>query len=97
MVKLEKDLLKTLDDDYINRLGTILNGKAVLGIKHDNGQIVFRSGTKITLKDLENKYREGTFKPEQTDIEQVITNDKKDSALIREMIKNYLQKEMKLS
>ncbi|MGA2296169.1 MAG: DNA-directed RNA polymerase subunit beta [FCB group bacterium] len=92
MTKHEKEALKTLDEEFITRLGNILNGKPSLGIKHDNGQIVYRSGTKITLKDLENKYKEGIFKPEQIDPEHEIINDKKETNLLHEMTRNYLRR-----
>ncbi|MBI5324467.1 MAG: DNA-directed RNA polymerase subunit beta [Ignavibacteriae bacterium] len=87
--KKEKDTLKDLDDDFIKRFISVLSGKTILGIRHDNGSVAIRSGVKISGKDIENHYKNETLKPELIDVEHEIISAKDDSKLIKNMIKNY--------
>ena len=87
--KREKETLKDLDDDFIKRMITVLSGKTILGIRHDNGSVAIRSGVKISGKDVENHYKNGTLSPELIDVEHEIISVKEDSKLLKAMIKNY--------
>jgi len=87
--KREKDTLKDLDDDFIKRLISVLTGKTILGIRHDNGSVAIRSGVKITGKEIDNHYKNEALKPELIDVEHEIISGKEDSKLVKTMIKNY--------
>ncbi|MFA6570963.1 MAG: DNA-directed RNA polymerase subunit beta [Bacteroidota bacterium] len=90
ITKNEKIKIKELDDEFIKRFAAMINGKTTVGLKHDNGSVIFRSGTKMQIKDIEAKYKEGTLKPELIDPEQAFVSNKDDSSLYKEMVKNYL-------
>ncbi len=87
--KREKETLKDLDDDFIKRLISVLSGKTILGIRHDNGSVAIRSGVKITGKEIENHYKNDALKPELIDVDHEIISGKEDSKLVKTMIKNY--------
>ena len=90
--KKEKESLKEIDDEFIQKFIAVLNGKTILGIRNQEGGVVIRSGVKISAKDVENHYKNGSFKPELIDINHNITSNKNDLAKLKEMYKNYTAK-----
>jgi DNA-directed RNA polymerase subunit beta len=88
----ERETISAIDNECIRRLGDILNGETILGIRLTNGVSVFRSGSKIKADDLKNKFKDGSLKPELIDVEHHISADEQKQALIEEMLRNYLFK-----
>ena len=89
LAKKEKDLLRSLDDACVEKLTEILNGQKSLGLKLNNGQSVFRSGSTIKKAEVLAKYEEGILKPELIDINSQILNDDKRQELLTTLMKNY--------
>ncbi len=89
LAKKEKDLLRSLDDACIEKLSELLNGQKTLGLKLNNGQSVFRSGSTIKKAEVLAKYEEGILKPELIDINSQILNDNKRQELLTTLMKNY--------
>jgi len=89
LAKKEKDLLRSLDDACIEKLSEILNGQKTLGLKLNNGQSVFRSGSTIKKAEVLAKYEEGILKPELIDVNSQILNDNKRQELLTTLMKNY--------
>jgi DNA-directed RNA polymerase subunit beta len=92
VAKKEKDALYSIDIDCLQRLNKILGGSKCLGIKLTNGQLVFRSGTTITMENLKEKFDDGTLRPEIIDFELKISDDEKKQKLIQQMLKNYINR-----
>jgi len=61
-------------------------------MRHKDGKLIFRSGTTITLENLKEKYEAGELNPELIDFTQQIAKSKKDDDLLKEMLKNYIEK-----
>jgi DNA-directed RNA polymerase subunit beta len=89
LAKKEKDLLRSLDDACIEKLSELFNGQKTLGLKLNNGQSVFRSGSTIKKAEVLAKYEEGILKPELIDINSQILNDNKRQELLTTLMKNY--------
>lgn len=89
LAKKEKDLLRSLDDSCVEKLSEILNGQKILGLKLNNGQTVFRSGSNIKKAEVLAKYEEGVLKPELLDVNTQILNDEKRQELLTTLMKNY--------
>jgi len=92
IAKLEKDTLKALDNDCVNRMANLLDGEKILGLRLNNGVSVFRAGSKITSKDIFAKYEEGILKPDLLDVEQAILADNDKNSKLITIINNYLAK-----
>ncbi len=89
LTKRETETIKNLDDDCVNRLIKILDGKTALNFQLTNGASVFRSGTAIQAEDITKKYKEGTLKPELIDVEKPVSTDEEANDFVKEMLKNY--------
>ncbi len=89
LAKKEKDLLRTLDDSCVEKLSEILNGHKTTGVKLNNGQTVFRSGSTIKKAEVLAKYEEGVLKPELLDVNSQILNDEKRQELFNTLMRNY--------
>jgi DNA-directed RNA polymerase subunit beta len=87
----ERKVIKQVDEEFINRLGTLLDGKKILGMKLSNNVNVYRGGSKVTTKDLFDKFEEGLLKPELLDVDAGILEDKKDSSTLKDLFVNYLK------
>lgn len=89
ITKLEKDTLKSLDNDCVNRLANFLDGEKILGLRLQNGVSVFRAGSKVAKKDVFLKFDEGILKPEMLDVDNpILTDDEKNAKLVK-MVNNY--------
>ncbi len=86
----ERHAIKKIDADFVNRLGKILDGEKVLGLKLKNGVTVFRGGAQVTVDMVIAKQREKLLKPELIDVSEDIVEDQHKMELIREMTKNFL-------
>ena len=86
----EKEEIYNIDADCVERLAKVIDGETILGLRHSNSTVVFRSGTKIKADDLRHKFREGTLKPEFLDIDFQIIADNDKWAILLEMLKNYM-------
>ncbi|MFM8839689.1 MAG: DNA-directed RNA polymerase subunit beta [bacterium] len=92
ITKREGKLLKHHDDDCAARLAQLLDGKKVLGIKLVNDKVVFRAGTKITEKDVLEKYNDGNLKIDALDVEQSWFDEEATMNLVRQLMHNYAAK-----
>jgi len=86
---MEKQSLRELDDTLIQRMSESLDGQKVLGIKLENGVIVFRSGSKITANEVIAKFNEGVLKPDLISTEEPILADFDTDKILYNMIINY--------
>ncbi|MGE5480323.1 MAG: DNA-directed RNA polymerase subunit beta [Chloroflexota bacterium] len=92
VAKRERETIQAIDDDLIARLSTLLDGETALGLNLVNGVTVFRSGSKISAKDVRDKYKEGLLKPEMLNMEEPVLTDDGKEELLREMYDNYILK-----
>jgi len=90
--KMEKETIKKLDDECVNRVSVLIDGEKLLGLRLVNGVTVFRAGQKVTVKDVVGAYSEGLLKPELiTDDQPILSDDVKNDLLIN-MLSNFLSK-----
>jgi DNA-directed RNA polymerase subunit beta len=87
----ERRSLKTLDDEFVERLSILLDGETILGMILNNNVNVFRSGSTITSNDVKEKYVTGTLKPELLDVSVKIVTDDDKTDLLKEMYNSYLR------
>jgi len=92
IAKLEKDTIRKLDDECVNRLAKLLDGQKILGLKLTNGATVFRAGAKVTKEDVIKKYNDDELKPEILDFDQAILSDDKANKFLVDMLQNYITK-----
>lgn len=85
----ERRALKLIDDEFVGRLATLLDGETILSMVLTNNVNVFRAGTQIEAKDVREKYTNGTLKPELLDVVKEIVADTDKLDLLREMFNNY--------
>lgn len=90
--RLERDVIKRLDDECVKRLAKVLDGETSLGMKLTNNVSVFRSGTKMTAANVKEKYNDGTLKPELLSEDDNYVSDETKNELIKKLIANYKQK-----
>ncbi|MCK5742446.1 MAG: DNA-directed RNA polymerase subunit beta, partial [Chlorobi bacterium] len=90
--KHEKESLNALDRDLIDRFSKVLDGEKVLGLKHNNDAVVFRSGTKLTTDLILEKFLDSTLKPELLDSEQEILPEGEKAETLVDMLRNYAVK-----
>lgn len=64
----ERNSLKKIDDDFINRISKLLEGETILGLRLTNNVNVIRAGSKISANDIKEKYLDGTLKPDLLDL-----------------------------
>lgn len=89
ITKREQQALRALDIDCVERIGELLQDQTSLGIHTANETVVFRSGTKLSAKDLVAKYEEGVFVPSAMNIAQDWVADSKVMKLLRILLDNY--------
>jgi DNA-directed RNA polymerase subunit beta len=87
----EKKALTQIDNDFVNRLSKILDGKKTLGLKLNNNVVVLRSGTVATVDNIKEKYADGTLKPELLNVEDDILADTDVNSMIKTMYENYVR------
>jgi len=87
--KLEKETLKAIDNDCLNRIARLLDGEKILGLRLINGVSVFRAGSKVNSKDVFTKFDEGILKPDMLDVEQPILSDDEKNAKLVAIVNNY--------
>lgn len=85
----EKKIITQLDDEFIARLASLLDGEKVLGMKLNNNVSVFRAGVKVTAEEVKEKYSEGLLKPELLDLENPIIKDENKNSKLRDLFSNY--------
>ncbi len=89
ITKREQQALRALDLDCIERLGQLLEGETALGVKSTNDTTIFRSGTKLSAKELLAKFEAGSFLPSAVSVEHDWVAEKKTMKLIRTLLSNY--------
>lgn len=89
LLKRERDTINSLDREFVTRLGKVLEGEVLLGMQLTTGSQVFRSGAKVTVDDVVDKYASSTLKPEILDTDADIIDNAEKMELIREMFDNY--------
>ncbi len=92
VVERERKALLEIDNDCLERIAKILDGKKTLGMRQKDGKLIFRSGTVITYENLKEKFDAGELNPELIDFSQKIAKTKKDNDLLQEMLNNYIEK-----
>ncbi|ROL62069.1 DNA-directed RNA polymerase subunit beta, partial [Bacteroidetes/Chlorobi group bacterium ChocPot_Mid] len=92
LVKREKEELKELDNDYIERLANLLDGEKLVGLQMTDGSKAFRSGKNMKKEDIIEKYKDKSFKPELLDYQQEVCSNSNKNELFEEMTRNYLKK-----
>ncbi|GAB5465398.1 MAG: DNA-directed RNA polymerase subunit beta [Candidatus Kapaibacteriales bacterium] len=85
----EKKAVKKIDQEFIERLGQVLDGEKTLGMKLSNNVNVVRGGTEITSAMLKEKFNEGILKPELLDKNDKYIEDEEKTDTISDMINNY--------
>jgi len=88
----EKKTLKHIDDDFIARLIKVLEGKKCLGLKLNNNVVVLKSGTVVSAEIIQEKYKDGTLKPDLLNVEDHILPDNETNDLIKNMFGNFFKK-----
>ena len=78
-----------MDLDCIERLGQLLEGETALGVKSINDTTVFRSGTKLSAKEMLTKFEAGAFIPSSVSVEHDWVAEKKTMKLVRTLLSNY--------
>lgn len=86
----EAEAIKNIDNDCVNRLIKLLDGKTAVNFQLTNGASIFRSGTTIQADQISKKYKETTLKPEMIDLDKPICSDEETNSLLKEMLANYL-------
>lgn len=89
ITKREQQALRALDLDCIERLGQLLEGETALGVKSINDTTVFRSGTKLSAKEMLTKFEAGAFIPSSVSVEHDWVAEKKTMKLVRTLLSNY--------
>ena len=89
ITKREQQALRALDLDCIERLGQLLEGETSLGVKSTNDTTVFRSGTKLSAKEMLTKFEAGAFIPSSVSVEHDWVAEKKTMKLVRTLLSNY--------
>ena len=89
ITKREQQSLRALDLDAVERIGELLEGETSLGIRSTNDSIVFRSGAKLSKKEILSKFEGGTFVPSMMSYDQDWVTDKKATNLLAKLIENY--------
>ena len=90
----EREVLRQLDNDSIERMAKILDGEKILGLRLHNDVSVFRSGTKVTAEMIKDKYEAGDLKPELLDFNLDVLADKEKDEVFKEMMRNFVAKKM---
>jgi DNA-directed RNA polymerase subunit beta len=90
ITKREQQSLRALDADCVDRLAQLLDGETSLGMRSTNDSVVFRSGSKLSAKDMQAKFEGGTFVPSMMNMEQDWVADKKTMKLVRTLVENYM-------
>lgn len=85
----EKRTLKALEKEMVGRLGKILDGEKLMGMKLSNGIKVFKAGTTVKEADVVEKYKESILKPELLDISEEIVPDEAKNKLIKRMVNSF--------
>ena len=89
ITKREQQALRALDLDCIERLGQLLEGETSLGVKSTNDTTIFRSGTKLSAKEMLAKFEAGSFIPSAVSVEHDWVAEKKTMKLVRTLLSNY--------
>ncbi len=89
ITKREQQTLRALDADCVERIGTLLDGEASLGIRSTNDTVIFRSGSKLSKADLALKFEQGQFVPSMVSTENDWVADKKVMATLKALLDNY--------
>jgi len=87
--KREKDELKDIDNEYIERLGDLLDGEKLVGLELTDGSKVFRSGKNMKKDDILSKFKEKTLKPELLVYSQEVCGSRYKNELFEDMTRNY--------
>lgn len=95
--KRERDVLRYLDNDCIDRLCKLFNDEKILGLKLNNGDTIFRSGTKVTTEMIKAKYEEGSMKPDLIDISLEVFAEAEKNEMFQTMMRNYINKKMDIA
>jgi len=73
-----------LDKDFVIRIGKLLDGKKLLGLKLTTGITVFRAGKKVKLEDFIEQFEEGVLYPDKLDLDEyIVDNDEIMDILLR--------------
>lgn len=90
--KLELETIENLDREVIERLGNILDGEIINQLKLTNGNQIFREGTKLSKKELQDKFESGELKPELIDFQDDLLENKDKAEVVSKLINNYIVK-----
>ncbi len=89
ITKREQQTLRSLDADCVDRMSTLLDGETSLGIRSANDSVVYRSGAKLTKKDILSKFEAGTFVPSMMAYDNDWVADKKIMKLLHRLVESY--------
>jgi DNA-directed RNA polymerase subunit beta len=85
----EATRLAELDKDCLERLCGLLDGETVLGMKHNNEGVIYRSGTKVSADDLRGKFEGGELAIHKINTDNDILSDAEKNELLIDMLVNY--------
>lgn len=89
LAKQERDTIAMLDAECVKRMGMIIGGETLTGLKLTTGHTVFRSGSTPKAEDFKTKFNDGVLKPEVVDIDGDICANETKRELFKEMMRNY--------
>jgi len=87
----ERRALKAVDDEFVSRISTVLEGETIISMILNNNVNVFRAGTTVTGNDVKEKYINGTLKPELLEVSNPIIANEDNMDLIKDMHNNYVR------
>lgn len=90
----EKRIIEKAKNEFIERLGNLLNDETSIGMKLSTGVVIFRSGETMTSEALASKYTSGLLNIESLPEKGDYLADKKKNSLIDKMVenlKNYIE------
>ncbi|MCX7879321.1 MAG: DNA-directed RNA polymerase subunit beta [Ignavibacteria bacterium] len=95
--KLEGEKYYELAKEAVERLAKILDGYKVYGLKLVSGEIVFRSGQKVTAQEVLDYFAHQPIKIETIATDNPIIANKPREEILRKMLENYKEKKNQIA
>jgi len=96
IAKAEADKLAQLAKEAVQKLAKILDGQKVYGLRLNNGESIFRSGHKVSEKEVLDYFENQPLLVEAIDLEKPIVANKEREAILRKMFNNYFDQKNKI-
>ena len=86
---IEKQSRKALEQEFLNRFISVLDGETSVGVRSSEGALIFKSGTKIKADVIQAKYKEKVLIPELLPIDAKYVADKQKNELANKIVANF--------